>query len=115
MHALRGGIIRLKNDGINIPKFNESFVIQRDHNDKGNQFIFIVPRGEDTLILGGITEPHEYDTNVGLDYKPYQEMYENNCNLIPMLRNAKIDEREPVRVGLRPYTTKNVQLYRQKD
>jgi glycine/D-amino acid oxidase-like deaminating enzyme len=72
-----------------------------------------VPRGDDMLVLGGFAEPDEWALNIGLhNYEPIREMYRRCLELMPALRNAKVDAAEPVRVGLRPYRSRGVRLER---
>ena len=70
-----------------------------------------MPRGDDTLVLGGFAEADEWDLSIGLDnYEPIREMYERCLDFLPALKRAEIDKAEPVRVGLRPFRRQGVRL-----
>lgn len=73
--------------------------------------IFIVPRGENMLLLGGLVEAGEWGLEIDLDnYAPIQEMLERCIDFLPALAGAQIDPEEPVRVGLRPFRKHNVRV-----
>ena len=72
--------------------------------------IFIVPRGDDRLLLGGLVEPGEWGTNVGLDYPPIADLLRRNVQFLPVLASATLAHAEPVRVGLRPFRGNSVRL-----
>ena len=79
-------------------------------------FIFIVPRGDNMLVLGGLAEPDEWSLDIGLhNYEPIRAMHERCLAFMPALRDAEIDAAEPVRVGLRPVRSRNVRLERQPE
>jgi D-amino-acid oxidase len=83
--------------------------MDESENDRG--FIFIVPRGEDKLVLGGLAEPNIWDLDIGLhNYEPIRQMFRRCVEFLPALRNAELDAEEPVRVGLRPFRKQNVRL-----
>lgn len=104
LYPLRGALVRIKNDGRAIPRITEAHCISRNGADEGRGFVFIVPRGDNMLILGGLAEQDEWDLNIGLDnYEPIREMYCRCLDFLPALKGAEIDAAEPVRVGLRPF------------
>jgi D-amino-acid oxidase len=72
--------------------------------------IFIVPRGENLLVLGGLVEPGEWEINVGLDYTPIRDLLQRNVEFLPMLAAAQLDHADPLRVGLRPFRGHSVRL-----
>ncbi len=111
---LRGALIRLQNDGKTIPRITQAHCVSHDGSGEGRGFIFIVPRGEDMLVLGGLAEPDERDLDIGLhNYEPIREMYQCCLEFLPVLRGAMFDAAEPVRVGLRPFRVQNVRLERE--
>ncbi|MFB8219651.1 FAD-dependent oxidoreductase [Streptomyces anulatus] len=71
--------------------------------------VFIVPR-ETHLILGGLVEPSEYDTHIGKEYPPIQEMFARNKRFAPeLLKDVNLDDDDvDVIAGLRPYRVENV-------
>jgi D-amino-acid oxidase len=73
--------------------------------------VFIVPRGRDMLLIGGLTEAHEWGLDIGLgSYPPVGDMLARCRVLLPVLESAEIDAGDPVRVGLRPFRRGNVRL-----
>jgi D-amino-acid oxidase len=63
------------------------------------------------LVLGGMTEAHEWNLDIGLDnYGPVGDMLARCQQFLPVLARAELDEKEPVRVGLRPFRTGNVRV-----
>jgi D-amino-acid oxidase len=111
VYPLRGALIRVLNDGKRIPRIVEAHCVSRDGSSRERGFVFIVPRGEDMLVLGGLAEPDEWDLDIGLEnYEPVREMYRRCVEFMPALRNAEIDAAEPVRAGLRPFRERNVRL-----
>jgi len=111
MYPLRGALVRVKNDGTRMPKITKAYCISHDESTNNQDIIFIVPRGNNMLVLGGLAEKDEWSTEIGLhNYEPVQQMYERCIDFMPMLRHAEIDSSEPVRVGLRPFRNANVRL-----
>lgn len=55
VYPLRGALIRVVNDGKRFPKVTEALVVAHDYNkrDDDGGIVFIVPRNDQTLILGG--------------------------------------------------------------
>jgi len=64
---VRGAIIRVRNDGIAMPKITQAHCISNNGTSADRGFIFIVPRGDDMLVLGGFAEPGEWGLDIGLD------------------------------------------------
>jgi D-amino-acid oxidase len=111
MYPLRGALVRVRNDGRAMPRITQAHCISLDNSDQERGFIFIVPRGENTVVLGGLAEPNEWGLEIGLhNYEPVREMYQRCLQFMPALRLAEIDSAEPVRVGLRPVRDRNVRL-----
>ena len=55
VYPLRGALIRVVNDGSKFPQLKEALVMAHDYNkrDEDGGIVFIVPRNDRTLILGG--------------------------------------------------------------
>ena len=110
MYPLRGALIRVKNDGSSMPRITEAHTVPHETGDE-QDLVFIVPRGKDMLLLGGLTEPHEWSLDINLEnYSPIQDMWRRCIEFLPILERAHIDPEEPVRVGLRPLRNDNVRL-----
>jgi D-amino-acid oxidase len=110
MYPLRGALIRVKNDGSSMPRITEAHTVPHETGDE-QDLVFIVPRGKNMLLLGGLTEPHEWGTDINLEnYSPIQDMLRRCVEFLPVLKQACIDPKEPTRVGLRPLRRENVRL-----
>ncbi|KAK1223404.1 hypothetical protein PQX77_013721 [Marasmius sp. AFHP31] len=111
-YPIRGGLIRLINDGVHMPKVEAGLTISADV-ARQNEIVFIVPRSDNTLILGGFTEPNEWDLDLTLD-SPVMQRMKNRCEaFLPQLKNAKIDPDYPVAQGLRPFRQRNIRVERE--
>lgn len=114
MQPLRGALIRVLNDGSTMPRIAAAHCVA--HNDKvaHQQMVYIVPRGPDHLLLGGIAELREWGMDIGLgNYAPIRDILQRCREFMPILKSAVVDELDPLRVGLRPYRKKNVRLERE--
>lgn len=114
MYPLRGALIRVHNDGRSMPRITTAHCVSHDPGSSEQDMIFIVPRGRDMLLLGGMTEAHEWSLYIGLhNYGPVRDMLDRCREFLPVLTRAELDESEPVRVGLRPFRTRNVRVERE--
>ncbi len=114
MYPMRGALIRVRNDGKAMPRITQAHCVSHDGSSADRGFVFIVPRGDNMLILGGLAEPDEWGKNIGLhNYEPIREMHRRCLEFLPALQDAEIDAAEPVRVGLRPFRAGNVRLERE--
>jgi len=57
-YPIRGGLIRVINDGNDFPKLKGAMTITADAIHDSNEIVFIVPRNDNILLLGGIAQPH---------------------------------------------------------
>jgi D-amino-acid oxidase len=116
MYPLRGALVRIRNDGKRFPPVTQAHCVSHDGSSPEPGFIFIVPRGDDLLVLGGLAEVDEWDLDIGLhNYEPIREMYRRCLEFLPALEGAEIDAAEPVRAGLRPCRQQNVRLEQEAD
>lgn len=110
MYPLRGALVRVKNDGSCMPRITESHSVLQDREGE-RSMVFVIPRGKNMLMLGGLTEPDEWSTDITLEnYPPMRDMLQHCIEFLPILKHACIDPDEPVRVGLRPFCRENVRL-----
>ena len=111
MFPLRGALVRLVNDGSDFPKITRAYCVSHDDVTTDQEIVFIVPRGEDRLILGALAEPDEWSTDITWDnHEPIRRMYERCVEFLPMLKKARFDSAERVRAGLRPFRTQSVRV-----
>ncbi len=111
VYPLRGALVRVLNNSRLGSKIEVAHCVSHDESQDQQDIVFIVPRGDNLLVLGGLAEPHEWSKDINLDnYTPVQEMLERCIAFLPRLRFAELDASEPVRVGLRPFRRQNVRL-----
>lgn len=117
MYPLRGALVRVHNDGTRMPKIEQAHCVSHDErNNNVQDIVFIVPRGDDMMVLGGLAEPNEWSTEINFEnHQPVREMYDRCVNFMPDIEKAEIDPIEPVRVGLRPFRRENVTLENEPD
>jgi D-amino-acid oxidase len=62
--SLRGALIRVVNDGTKLPKVAEALAVSRDesHGAEAEDIMFIVPRNENVLVLGGTPSGSSHPT-----------------------------------------------------
>ncbi|MCJ1460126.1 hypothetical protein MMC28_010505 [Mycoblastus sanguinarius] len=109
---LRGALIRVINDGTDFPKVENSLAITADAaHDK--EIVFIVPRNDNILLLGGIAQPHEWNLDLTLDSPEIKRMRARCEEFLPGLKNARVDPDYPLAQGLRPARERNVRVERE--
>ena len=109
---LRGALIRLINDGKDFPKVESSLVITADA-AADNEIVFIVPRNDNILLLGGIAQPHKWNLDLTLDSPEIKRMRSRCESFLPGLKNARLDPDYPLAQGLRPARDRNVRVERE--
>jgi len=114
MYPLRGALVYAHNDGQSMPRITRAHCLAFDESVGGQNMVFIVPRGTDLLVLGGLVEPGEWDTDLTLDgYPPIRQMLARCQDFLPVLRNATLLPGRTVRAGLRPARAGGVRLEHQ--
>ena len=110
MFPLRGALVRMVNDCKQMPSITDAHCITHDESNADQNMIYVVPRGKDRLLLGGIAEPNEWDTNINLtNCAAVRDILERCRRFMLVLRRAKFHV-SPVSVGLRPARSRNVRL-----
>lgn len=105
LRPLRGAVVHAYNDGV-----TAAHCMAFDESLAGQNMVFIVPRGTDRLVLGGLVEPGEWSTNLTLADRRVADMVERCRAFLPALRDVRLLPGNPVRTGLRPYRQHNVRL-----
>ncbi|KAF8991439.1 FAD dependent oxidoreductase [Hymenopellis radicata] len=114
VYPLRGALIRVVNDGKAFPKVTEALAVTHDDTrGEDEDIVFIVPRNDNTLILGGLAQPHKYELDLTLDSPEVVRMRERCNNFVPGLENAEYDPDAPLVQGLRPFRGSNVRVERE--
>ena len=130
-YPIRGGLIRVINDGIDFPKVDAAMTISADVS-RQNEIVFIVPRNDKILLLGGesdicpecqdipvltyrkgFTEPHNWDLDLTLNSPVMQRMKARCEAFLPALKNARVDPDYPIAQGLRPFRGTNIRVERE--
>ncbi|RPD58213.1 FAD dependent oxidoreductase [Lentinus tigrinus ALCF2SS1-7] len=109
-YPIRGGLLRVINDGSDFPVIDAALSISAD---VANEIVFLVPRNDKILIIGGITEPHEDDLDYTLDTPIIKRMRARCEAFLPQLKKARLDPDYPIAQGLRPFRKHNVRVERE--
>ncbi|KAF9262943.1 hypothetical protein L218DRAFT_372345 [Marasmius fiardii PR-910] len=111
-YPIRGGLVRVINDGKDFPKVEAAMTISA-HVARHNEIVFIVPRNENILLMGGFTKPHEWNLDLTPDSPVMQRMKARCEAFLPDLKNARLDSGYPMAQGLRPFRGTNIRVERE--
>lgn len=115
MYPLRGALVYAHNDGRSMPRITSAHAMSYDESIGGQNMVFIVPRGRDLVVLGGLVEPGEWGTDLTLEnYQPIRDMLRRCQEFLPVLRDATLVANGTVRTGLRPARSRGVRLEHQR-
>lgn len=81
--------------------------------ERSQEIVFIVPRSENVLILGGLAQAHKWELDLTLESPEIVAMRERCNAFVPGLENADYDPTGPIVQGLRPFREKNVRVERE--
>jgi D-amino-acid oxidase len=112
-YPIRGGLIRVINDGSDFPKLNQCLIVSADAVHDSNEIVFLVPRNDNILLIGGIAEPNESSLDLTLESPIIKRMQARCEAFLPDLKKARVDPEYPVAQGLRPFRPKNVRVERE--
>ncbi|KAK8204015.1 nucleotide-binding domain-containing protein [Phyllosticta capitalensis] len=112
-YPIRGGLIRVINDGSDFPKVNTALTITADAVHDSNEIVFLVPRNDNILLIGGIAESHQHELNLTLDSPIIKRMRARCEAFLPDLKRARMDPDYPLAQGLRPFRERNVRVERE--
>jgi len=114
MSPLRGALVRLVNDGVSMPRIDDAHCIAHDPTSAEQNMIYVIPRGKDRLLLGGIAQPDQWNTDIDLtNSADVRGVLERCRRFMPTLQQGEIDTAKPVSVGLRPSRKRDVRLERE--
>ncbi|ACC39915.1 FAD-dependent oxidoreductase [Mycobacterium marinum] len=106
----RCALLRIVNDAC-AARVTAAHVVGNNASANTQNKIFIVPLGVKRLLLGGLVEPGQYDTDLNFaNHPPLQDMLDRCTEFLPILRGAQLDDLDPVRVGLQPFRPGGVRL-----
>lgn len=112
-YPIRGGLLRVINDGFDFPKLDHALTITADAVHDSNEIIFIVPRNDNILLLGGIAEPNEHQLSLTVESPIIKRMRARCETFLPGLKKARLDPEYPLAQGLRPFRKRNVRVERE--
>ena len=111
-YPLRGALLRFINDGQDFPKITAAMSIAADAS-LDNEIVFLVPRNDNILVVGGIAQREEWDLDLTLDSPIIQRMRARCEDFLPCLKNARLDSEYPLAQGLRPGREANIRVERE--
>lgn len=112
-YPIRGGLIRVINDGRDFPKLHAALTITADAVHDSSEIVFLVPRNDNILLIGGIAESHESQLDLRLDSPIIKRMRARCEAFLPDLKKARLDPDYPLAQGLRPFRERNVRVERE--
>lgn len=113
VYPLRGALIRVINDGTRFPKVTQALAVTFDES-RDQEIVFIVPRNDNILILGGLAQPNKWELDLTLESPEVVRMRERCNNFVPGLENAEYDPAGGFVQALRPFREKNVRVEREQ-
>ncbi|KUI53483.1 D-aspartate oxidase [Cytospora mali] len=112
-YPIRGALIRVVNDGRDFPKVEAALTITADAVHDSNEIVFLVPRNDNILLIGGIAQPNESNLDLTLDSPIIKRMRQRCEAFLPSLKDARVDPTYPLAQGLRPFRARNVRVERE--
>ncbi|KAK7520017.1 nucleotide-binding domain-containing protein [Phyllosticta citriasiana] len=112
-YPIRGGLLRVVNDGRDFPRLDAALTITADAVHDANEIVFLVPRNDDILLIGGIAEAHQSELDLTLDSPIIKRMRARCEAFLPDLKRARLDPEYPLAQGLRPFRQRNVRVERE--
>ncbi|KAK8069829.1 FAD dependent oxidoreductase [Apiospora phragmitis] len=112
-YPIRGGLIRVVNDGRDFTRVDAALTISADAAHSASEIVFLVPRNDDVLLIGGIAEPHEPHLDLTLDSPIIRRMRARCEAFLPDLKRARLDAGYPLAQGLRPFRQCNARVERE--
>jgi len=111
-YPLRGALLRFINDGKDFPKIIAAMSIAADVS-LDNEIVFLVPRNDEILVVGGIAQREEWKLDLTLDSPVIQRMRARCEAFHPYLKNSRLNPEYPLAQGLRPGREANIRVERE--
>ncbi|KAL8712900.1 MAG: hypothetical protein Q9225_006862 [Loekoesia sp. 1 TL-2023] len=112
-YPIRGGLLRVINDGSDFPKLDQALTITAHAIHDSNEIVFIVPRNDRILLVGGIAEPNMDTLSLTIDSPIIKRMRARCEAFLPGLKKARLDPEYPLTQGLRPFRQRNMRVERE--
>lgn len=114
VYGLHGALLRVVNDGKDFPIVHNAIVVSSTKTaSSGGEGAFLLPRQDNVLALGTISASQGEATDLTVDSPTVQEMRSRCENLLPWLKNARLDPEYPVVQGTRPQRKGGVRVERE--
>ncbi|KAI1207906.1 FAD dependent oxidoreductase [Annulohypoxylon truncatum] len=113
VYPVRGAIKRISNDNTNrFEAMNEAYLVPAQVGDdkEPTKVVFLVPRNDETLIVGSIIQRNSHQLNLQENSPDVEVMWDRACSFMPGLDDAPTVPWYPLAQGLRPFTKKNVKV-----
>ena len=113
VYPVRGAIKRISNNNTNrFEAFLEAYLVPAQMGDDGQptKVVFLVPRNDETLVVGSIIQPNNDQLNLAESSPDVDTMWDRACSFIPSMYDARNIQWYPLAQGLRPFTKKNVKV-----
>ena len=109
---VRGAWYSFRNDGSLFPFIEEAHGSSLVAGDERDNFLFVLPRGSDQLVVGGggLANANISDINLPADSTMLMAMLQESGTWLPELRELQPGNRSELRVGLRPFRNGSVRL-----
>jgi D-amino-acid oxidase len=114
VYGVRGGLVYVDNSSTSLEKITQAHCTSLARTDKDiGYFIFILPRAENLLVLGGVAEVGMNSVDVSPEsYPPYAEILQRCQKFLPALSSCRVIKQKPLRVGIRPFRKYGLRLER---
>ncbi|CAG8937278.1 unnamed protein product [Penicillium salamii] len=114
VYPLRGGMLRVINDGTDFPKVENAMVVSTETRQNGNfhDMAVLIPRNDNILLLGSILNQESWCLDLSPTCETIKDMRERCEDLLPALKNARLDPEYPLSQGRRPMRQGSVRVER---
>lgn len=103
VYGLHGALLRLVNDGTDFPVVKNAMIVSSvKAGASGGDGAFILPRQDNILVLGTISQSKGEAADLTVDSTEVKEMRARCEDLLPCLKNARLDNNYPILQGTRP-------------
>lgn len=113
VYPVRGAIKRMQNNYVDhFEPLTQAYLVpaQKGFDGQPTKVVFLVPRNDETLIVGSIVQPRNEEMGLGESHPEVEIMWERARHFLPGLADAKTIPWYPLAQGLRPFTRKNVKV-----
>lgn len=103
VYGLHGALLRLVNNGTDFPVVENAIIVSSvKAGASGGEGAFILPRQDKILALGTISQSKGEAADLTVDSKEVREMRARCEDLLPYLKNARLNKSYPILNGTRP-------------